>query len=221
MSNILGISAFYHDSAAAILATSLLAGCSVFGIRSGYDAPAYTVDEFTDTYEVRTYEARLVADATVAATNRREGENAAFRQLFDYISGKNERAEKIAMTVPVETRAGGEKIAMTVPVETQSADGQVTMRFFFPDGFTPDTAPRPTDRRIALQLLAPERFAVITFSGFGGAQTVAEKEQELRDALDMSVWQVSGEASALYYDPPFTIPFLRRNEVIIPVTRRS
>jgi len=207
--------------AAAILATILLAGCSVFGIRSGYDAPAYTVEEAQNGFEVRRYEPRLVADVVVFADERRDGENSAFRLLFDYISGENKSAEKIAMTVPVETQSTGEKIAMTVPVETQEDNGRVMMRFFFPPGYTLDTAPRPKDERISLKMLPAAQFAAITFSGFGRTGTVAEKEQALRSALTGSGWDITGGASVLYYDPPFTIPFLRRNEVILPVTKQS
>ena len=118
---------------ASLAAVVLLSGCSVIGIRSGYEQPSSTVlERIGETVEVRRYDSRLAAEATVEAGSAEAGRNEAFRLLFNYISGANQGQSKVAMTAPVEVGAEAEKIAMTVPVETAAADyGRYTMRFFF------------------------------------------------------------------------------------------
>lgn len=204
------------------LAGTLLAGCSLFGIRSGYDEPTYSgVARVGTNVEIRSYAPRLAAEALVPAADRDEAENAAFRLLFDYISGANRPQAEIAMTVPVATEARSETIAMTAPVETApAADGRMAMRFFLPKAYSVDTAPQPTDSRVRLIELPEQTVAVMRFSGFGSQDTVAEKTRELLAALESSTWQAAGEPIAMYYDPPWTIPFLRRNEVAVAVVPR-
>src|SRR5687768_8349780 len=119
-------------SLASIAGLVLLSGCSVVGIRSGYDQPSYTVlDRIEETVEIRRYESRVAAETTLEAGSAEAGREQAFRRLFDYISGANQGQSKIAMTAPVEVDAEARKIAMTVPVETAAGDdGRYTMRFF-------------------------------------------------------------------------------------------
>lgn len=200
-------------------AGTLLAGCSLFGIRSGYDEPTYSgIARVGDDVEVRIYAPRLAAEAVVPAADREDGQNAAFRLLFDYISGANRPQAEIAMTVPVATEARAETIAMTTPVETAPAgSGQMAMRFFLPKAYSMENAPQPTDARVRLVELPKQSMAVLRFSGFGGEEAVAEKTRDLLAVLDGSAWQPAGEPFAMYYDPPWTIPFLRRNEVAVAV----
>ncbi len=202
-----------------VMMSVLLTGCSVFGVRSGYEQAPYTVIErLGEDAEVRGYPAQVIAEASVAATDERAGRNQAFRKLFDYISGGNRSAETIAMTTPVETGAPAQTIAMTVPVETTTpAAGEVTMRFFLPASFTLATAPRPTDPAVRIVELPERTLAVETFTGSTGAENVAKHRADLETKLAHSRWRPAGEPMTMFYDPPWTIPFLRRNEVAIPV----
>ena len=196
-----------------------LAGCSVFGDRSSYEAPNYTVvRSLGPDMEIRTYAPRLVADATVQTSDPSKGRNSAFRLLFDYISGKNKSAESISMTVPVEA-AKGEKIAMTVPVQTAEADTTMSMRFFFPAKYTLETAPQPLDPRVKIMELPQETVAVRTYSGSTSDDRLRKEQDSLFTALGNSGWQAAGDPSALFYDPPWTLWFARRNEAVIPVKR--
>jgi hypothetical protein len=147
-----------------LAAVLLLSGCSLFGIRSGYEQPPYTVlEQIEETVEVRDYGSRLAAEAIVEAGNAEAGRNDAFRLLFDYISGANQSQSKVAMTAPVEVAA--EKIEMTVPVETAAADdGRYTMRFFLPSAYTRATAPQPTDPRVRIVEVPEMTVAVERFS---------------------------------------------------------
>lgn len=205
----------------ALLSALFLAGCSMFGIRSGYEQAAYTVvDRVGQTIEVRQYRPQLVAEVVVEAADEKSGRSAAFRVLYDYISGANRSQEKVAMTAPVETGTASEKIAMTVPVETgKRPEERYVMRFFLPADYTLKTAPQPTDPRVTLRELAERTLAVLRFSGSTSAENVASHMTVLEAATMASTWRPIGEPAAMFYDPPWTIPFLRRNEVAVLVTR--
>ena len=211
--------------AALLSGTILLTGCSVFGIRSGTEQPAYqVVAELGEAVEVRRYGPRLAAEVEVEAGDEVEARNAAFRILANYIFGDNRAREEIAMTAPVEIarEAEGETIAMTAPVETARGDGRLTMRFFLPAAFTEANVPRPTDPRVRILTVPGETLAVRRFTGWHGPDDVEAEEARLRAtldgaALDGAAWRPAGEAVAFFYDPPWTIPFLRRNEVALPV----
>lgn len=208
--------------AATMAASAVLAGCSVFGDRSGTETLDYeVVADLGEDLEVREYPMRLAAEARVPG---KDAGSKAFGLLFDYIKGANEKNQEVAMTTPVQTDEGAQEIAMTTPVETDQATGEdgrpvTVMRFFLPAKFTPATAPVPTDDRLRLVKLEPERVAVLRFSGFGSDGSVREEKRRLMQRLDDTVWQPIGEPSAMFYDPPWTLPFFRRNEVVVPVTR--
>ncbi len=202
-----------------VLMTVLISACSVFGVRSGYEQAAYTlVDRIGETVEVRRYPPQLVAEATVPAPDEQAGRSRAFRLLFDFISGANQTRADIAMTTPVEIAAAPEPIAMTSPVEIKSeAGGRYTMRFFLPAAYTLETAPRPTNPDVRL-VETPERtLAVLRFTGSTSPANAARHVDELEAILHGSRWQPAGDAAAMFYDPPWTLPFLRRNEVAMPV----
>lgn len=199
----------------------LIAGCSVFGNRSGYEQPGYkVVESLGESTEIRAYEPRVAAEARVENEDLDEGRDAAFRLLFDYITGSNRTAAKIAMTVPAESTGTSEKIAMTAPVEpSRTRDNRVYMRFFLPAKFDRETAPRPLDPRITIVDVPVQTVAVLRFSGFGGEDTVAEKKRELLRSLATTSWKPLSDSVVYSYDPPWTLPFFRRNEVVVAVGR--
>ena len=206
--------------AAILSGTILLTGCSVFGIRSGTEQPSYqVVAELGEAIEVRRYGPRLAAEVEVEAGEEDEARNAAFRVLAAYIFGANRAQQEIAMTAPVEVagESEGEKIAMTAPVETVSREGGLTMRFFLPVELTAATAPTPEDPRVRILTVPGQTLAVRRFTGWRGAAAVDAEEGELRKVLGDTAWRPVGEPVAFFYDPPWTIPFLRRNEVALPV----
>lgn len=201
----------------------------VAGIRL-YEEPAYTVvAALAPQAEVRRYAPRLAAEVEVdvpeeaARDSDRAGRDEAFRLLFRYIAGANRAGEapgKIAMTMPVETASAPERIAMTAPVETRSGAGRVRMRFFLPASFSRADAPVPQDARVRLVDVPAETLAVLRFSGGLDLREEARRQAELLEALASSGWRARGTPIAYYYDAPFTIPFLRRNEVAVPVEAR-
>lgn len=197
-----------------------LVGCSVVGIEGDTEQPPFeVVASLSDNIEIRQYAERIAVEATVTADDPDDARDAAFRLLFDYISGANKANAEIAMTVPVETPRASQQIDMTAPIESQvGKTGATTMRFFLPGRFTPKSAPDPTDGRVRLVVLPEQRFAVMTFSGSRGQQVVSARLKELHAALDgRDLNPKTSSDRAFFYDPPWTLPWFRRNEVAIEV----
>ena len=208
---------------ATLLGSLLLGACSAFGIRSGTEEPRYGTAERLGDVEIRRYAPRLAAETTVpgdAYHARGEG----FRRLAGYIFGGNAGRRRIGMTAPVaQASAGsGERIAMTAPVAqapaTQaSGEGGWTVRFFLPAALT--DPPAPNDARVRIVPVPEETMAVLRFSGTATEAAVAERTKALTAALSSTAWRPAGEPVAWFYDPPWTLPPLRRNEVAVPVAR--
>lgn len=195
--------------------------CSVIGVRKRTEEPRYTVEEtLDDATEIRRYGPRMAVEARLPGGDDPMARGRAFRILFDYIAGNNTTETKVAMTTPVESGSprGGTRIAMTTPVESASADGGgYAMRFFLPASFSPETAPQPRDGRVSLVEIPEARMAVRRFTGLRGGLMVDRQAAKLRQSLSSSAWMSQGKAVAWFYDPPSTLPFLRRNEVAVPV----
>lgn len=179
----------------------------VFGIRALYEQPDYTIVQRLDRgVEIRAYAPRQA----VETDTRGQGDGEAFGRLFRYITGANRTGDRIAMTAPVE--AGGQHIAMTVPVET-GAGG--VMRFFLPRAVAAAGAPEPTEAGVRLVRLPAERLAVLRFSGRMTPEVRAEQEAVLLKAVSAGGLTARGTVLFMGYDPPFALPFLRRNEVAV------
>ena len=213
---------------ATLLGSLLLGACSAFGIRSGTEEPRFTAVERLGSVEIRRYAPRLAAETTVpgdAYHARGEG----FRRLAGYIFGANAGRRRIDMTAPVaqsgaqaDAKSGGERIAMTAPVaqapvaQASGEEGWV-IRFFLPAALT--DPPAPNDARVRVAPVPEETVAVLRFSGTATADAVADRTKALTAALSGSSWHPAGEPVAWFYDPPWTLPPLRRNEVAVPVAR--
>lgn len=193
------------------LVTLIEAVLGVFGVRSLYEQPAYTVVQRLDHgVEIRSYEPRLAVETDA----RGQGDGEAFGRLFRYITGANRSAARIAMTAPVET--GGQRVAMTVPVE-QTAGG--TMRFFLPRKVAEAGAPEPTEAEVRLVEVPAERVAALPFSGRITPELRAEQEATLLRVVAAAGLKPREPPMFMGYDPPFALPFLRRNEVAVRLER--
>lgn len=205
-------------------AAAVASACTVVGVRDGTEEPAYTVVGLVNGAELRRYGPRLAAEVTVEG-DEVAARSSGFRLLAAYIFGRNEGRAKVAMTVPVAqapaTGGDGERIAMTAPVAQRRAGGGSTIRFFMPAGYTEATLPKPTDPRVRIVTLPEETVAVLRFRGAPGAEEVASQQARLLAALATGPWAPSGEPEAWFYDPPWTIPALRRNEVVVRVSPRE
>lgn len=200
---------------AAVMATA----CSTVGVRTGTEEPAHTEIARIGDLEIRTYGPRIAA-STVVTGDSDEARNAGFRKLAGYIFGGNMSRASIAMTAPVAQSGPSETIAMTAPVgQTPSGAGRWTIQFFMPADWTLETLPVPRDPSVELVEVPPETWAVLRFSGVGTARAVDARKTELLVGLTDSGWNAQGDPVAWFYDPPWAIPALRRNEVAVRVER--
>ena len=178
----------------------------------------YTVKEKAGSFELRQYEPQIVAETAVEGDFEKVG-NEGFRRLFGYISGNNRKKQSIAMTAPVAQQPGGEKIATTAPVNQVKEGGQWIVSFLMPPIHTMDTLPEPTDPRVRLRQIPGRLVAAIRYSGTWSRRRYDEHEGELRAEMQKRGLKPSGDATWARYNPPFTLWFLRRNEVLIPVSQ--
>lgn len=197
----------------------LVLGFSLLG------APAMAVEEppfetvvSDGAFEIRDYPALAVAEVTVPGAQK-EAANAGFRLLAGYIFGGNSGKADIAMTAPVTQEPAGEKIAMTAPVTQTPSDGEWVVRFTMPGKYTLATLPKPDDPRVRLRETPPARFAVVRFSGVARPDIVAKKTADLSAWMEKRNLGAAGPASLAQYNPPWTPGFMRRNEVMVPLTR--
>lgn len=167
--------------------------------------PPYKLLRQSDIYEVRAYDNRLVAE--VAYGHQDYG----FRVLFAYISGANQRRGPSGQP---EAIIRSSKIEMTTPVQRIAIKGGQLMQFFLPQGFTLESAPRPTDPRVRLRQLAAANYAVIRYSGRASPASFAHHRALLETWLKAEGIDYVGPAIQASYDSPYKAPFLRRNEVL-------
>jgi len=177
----------------------------------------YDVISKDNDIEVRGYIAHIVAETLVNGDIEEAG-NQAFKPLFDYISGNNASQSDIAMTAPVGQQPSGEAIAMTAPVGQQKAESGWAVSFMMPDSYTIDTIPTPNDKRVVLRQVASQTVAAIRYSGFWSESNYLEHKIALENWIKQSHYEANGEAIWARYNAPFTPWFLRRNEVLIPIT---
>lgn len=203
-----------------IVTSTLLSACSMFG-NSGVDIAPYNVLEKDGAVEIRRYDTMVLATADMPG-GMDQGDNQAFQKLFDYISGANVTADKIAMTAPVfmQEKQEGQKIEMTAPVFMSENENRETMSFVLPSSFTFETAPKPTDPAVRLEKVDNFTVVAIDFSGFLNQSNIQTHRQTLENWLKASNYMQTAPYQVAGYNPPWTIPFLRRNEILIPVEKK-
>jgi hypothetical protein len=180
------------------------------------EEPKYVVVQSLGDVEVREVAPLLVAEVVVPGPADEAG-NQGFRVLAGYIFGKNQGERKIEMTAPV-TQAPApapapQRIAMTAPVTQGAVPGGFVVRFMMPSTFTRETLPVPLDERIAFRELPATRYVVIRYSGFWTQANYDEHLARLRERAQAAGLRVTGEPVYARYDPPWTLWFLRRNEI--------
>lgn len=204
----------------------LLPGLLIGGQVMATEEPAYTLVREGSGFEVRRYAPQLLAETEVSGDFDEVG-GEAFRRLADFIFGNNQAAEKIAMTAPVSQtpvapagEGGGTRIPMTAPVKQQadqSSTGTYRISFVMPSRFTLETIPRPTDPRIELRQEPERLMAVLRYSGGWGESRYREHERKLLEAVRADGLTPTGAPIYARYNSPFSLPFLRRNEVMVEI----
>lgn len=195
----------------------ILSSCSVFGIQNE-EQPRYKTTLQDGKFELRKYEDMLVASTTVSAQEFKDSNSKAFRRLAGYIFGKNTKNAKISMTSPVIVEPqDSEKISMTSPVFVKRGEKYQTMYFVMPSKYDSKTLPKPLDKKIVITKKPGQKMAAIRFSGSFSKDKMDKKTTELRRWMDQN--NLNPSAGPIYagYNPPWTIPIFRRNEVLIEV----
>lgn len=197
-------------------AVIIVTGFAAWGpIVSQVDEPPYHVQRVEQPFELRVYAPMLVAEVRVKG-ERDEAINQGFRLLADYIFGNNTSAEKLAMTAPVTQQEASTKIPMTAPVLQQQQGNNVwKVRFVMPANYQKiSELPQPNNPEVQLLQLPERRFATIRFSGSSAPSNLDEHRQLLAEFITSEGLTPIGEPMLAFYNPPWTLPFLRRNEVL-------
>jgi len=198
-----------------IVGVTLLSAALWGPIVSNVEQPKYQVVKSSGNIEIRDYAPMIVAEVDIPG-ERRDAIGKGFRIIADYIFGNNTTAQKVPMTTPV-TQQDGEKVAMTAPVTQQGEGNSWRVRFVMPSSYTMDTLPQPNNPAVELKKIGPKRFAVIRFSGTAGEVRLKRHTKELNDLISAKNLTPLSAPTYAFYNPPWTLPFLRRNEVMVEI----
>jgi hypothetical protein len=195
-----------------ILTLLIIAGFAAGPIMSRVEQPEYKIEASADAFQIRAYGPMIAAEAVVEG-ERKTAISEGFRLIAAYIFGANKPNSKIAMTAPVQQQR--QTIAMTAPVTQQRSDNVWTVRFIMPKSWTMETLPTPNDARVSLKPIPARRFVAVTFSGIATENAIQHKIDELRRYASEQRLDILGEPVLAFYNPPWTLPFFRRNEVML------
>lgn len=177
----------------------------------------YRVLETFGDVELREYASHVRATVIVGGSLEK-ATNEAFGPLFRYISGANRSSTSMAMTAPVIEESAGEPLSMTAPVITEGTEsGERTVSFVLPGARPVADYPEPTDPRVSLNQVPAELAAALAWSGRWTARNVARWTSTLHERLEAIGLRETGPPRWARFDPPYTPPFARRNEIVIPV----
>ena len=186
------------------------------------EKPDYEILYKEGNIEYRLYEPYLVAQTEVSMDdNYNSASNEGFRRLFKYITGSNISEVDIAMTAPVQMSMddSGQKIDMTAPVQQIEIENFLQVAFMLPSKFDIKNAPIPTDERVKIKQIPARIMAVIRYSGRWTEKNRSKYEYRLRENLEVHAISAISQAETAAYNPPFTPPFMRRNEIMLEVER--
>lgn len=198
-----------------LLSSLLLAGCSVLGKRTAEEAQ-YTVLKSAGEYELREYEPMIIAETTMEG-DYRSTSGKAFSKLASFIFGGNRTDSSIDMTTPVLQEQGSEEIAMTAPVIQEKSGEKWVTAFVMPREYTMETIPKPLDKDIVLREIPGGKVAAIRYSGLHSEKNIAKYSEKLNQWIQENGYRPVSRPRAATFDPPWTLPFLRRNEVHIDI----
>ena len=198
-----------------IIALILVVGVLAGPVMSNVEKPDYKVIQSEQNIEIRQYEPMIIAEVEVDG-KREDAIRDGFRLLADYIFGNNTVQQVISMTAPVQQKEN-QKIAMTAPVQQQSMGKSWRMSFVMPSKYRLDSLPVPNNNRVRLKEILTKKFVVIEFSGTNSNENVTKHEIKLMNYIEANQINIIGSPKYAFYNAPWTLPFLRRNEVMIEI----
>ncbi len=201
----------------------LCAGLFAVGLIGGpimaIEEPAFSIVKQEAPFELRAYEAYCVAETVIASSDFNEAGNQGFRRLFRYIQGENQSQKKLPMTAPVGIEASGPvKIPMTAPVGQSLGPDGYQVWFVMPKGETLETLPKPTNPEVRIRCIEARTVAVLRYSGSWSESRYEAKKAELLNWIKKEKMVSVGTPLLARYNSPFTLWFLRRNEVQIEIS---
>lgn len=184
------------------------------------EEPKFTLLEKDQSFELRSYEPKIIAEVEVDG-DMSDASGKGFRLIADFIFGNNTapsgNSEKISMTAPVAIKPATEKIVMTAPVGIKQSERGWRVNFVMPSQYTLASLPKPNNPRIKVKLIPAQKFAVIRFSGLVDEDKMEAKSAELNQWIMRKNFKAIGTPELARYNPPWTLPFLRRNELMLEI----
>ena len=193
------------------------------------EEPKYKVLFNDGSMEVRRYKPLLMAEVVVEG-DMDEASNKGFRLIADYIFGNNQNPDnaasaKIAMTAPVTVVPESSKISMTAPVtvapqSVQSDSGTTStwrVHFVMPSQYSLSTIPKPKNKAVSLREVPEKYFVVLKYSGFNTESKVRRLNDEVLAWSQSKGLKNLGPPQLARYDPPWTLPMFRRNEIMVEI----
>lgn len=192
------------------------------------EEPKYQTLRQEGDFEIRRYAPMLIAETTVEG-DMDAASNTGFRRIADFIFGNNraagtDAASRIAMTAPVTVEPQSVKIAMTAPVtvEPQADTGmhaatQWRIHFVMPSTYTLATLPQPNNPQIQIKELPAKTFVVHRYSGLNTLSRVQTKTDATQAWIQQQGLKTLGPPQLSRYDPPWTLPMFRRNEIMVEI----
>ena len=200
-----------------IIALFLIVGVLAGPVISNVEKPDYKIIQSEQNIEIRQYEPMIIAEVEVDG-KREDAIREGFRLIADYIFGNNTVQRDIAMTAPVQQQES-QKIAMTAPVQQQSTGRSWQISFVMPSKYSMETLPQPKNDRVRLKEIMTKKFVVIKFSGTNSNENVTEHENQLMNYIEANQIKIIDSPKYAFYNAPWTLPFMRRNEVMIEINQ--
>ena len=193
------------------------------------EEPKYEVIVSDAQFEVRHYAPVLIAE-TIVEGDMDAASSKGFRLIADFIFGNNlssdtDKKSKIAMTAPVTVEPQSSKIAMTAPVtvEPQAAESNMKtaktwrINFVMPSQYTLANIPKPKNNAVSLREVPSKYFIAHKYSGFNTVSRVQTKTDETVEWAIKRSYKMIGTPQLSRYDPPWTLPMFRRNEIMLEI----
>ncbi|MCP4927168.1 MAG: heme-binding protein [Gammaproteobacteria bacterium] len=187
------------------------------------EKPEYTVLSRHGDIEYRQYEPYLVAETVIEkAANPREAGKEGFYRLLRYITGGNQSQTRIPAAAPAEmiptNDSSSKEISMPLPVQQYDLMDSWCVTFMIPSQYSLDTVPVPTDPRVRVREVPGRLMAALRYSGRWTERNFINKKSLLLGAIEAESVTSIGNVRFAFYNPPYTFPFMRRNEVMVEVT---
>ena len=198
-----------------IVATILVGALATGPIMSNVETPSYKVIQSKGKIEIREFDPMVIAEVQVVG-RRKDAISSGFKLLADYIFGNNISQENINTTATIQQPAS-EKIAMTAPVQQQLANDSWLVSFIMPSEYNLEDLPKPKNIEVKLKNVPVKRFVTIQFSGTSSDENLAKHKKLLVEFIKNNSISVTGTSKYAFYNPPWTLPLMRRNEVMFEV----